>query len=359
MSNISEFPSRKDRRLEEAGDWIAAIGRGLTEEDEQELGAWLSSSSANYDVFMELACLWDDMDGLGRLADLFPEPAPKRRYPSSRAILATAASIVVALALFAVFQTPDIADQTMGEPASVVMAGSYSTEIGEQSTHQLSDGSIITLNTNSSVRVDFTESNRLLILERGELHVKVAHDPDRRLSVIVGNRVVQAVGTEFNVEITQDQSIELVVTDGVVMVGVVDATDEEASPDTPLLLTQSSTVVGAGEGVLIAANDQNAESVDAERVESDEIAVKLSWREGNLIFRGESLEEAVAEVGRYTAVEFVFLDEDAKAVRVAGLFKAGDVEGLLSALRNHFDITYEWQGEDRILLSAEEDSTDR
>lgn len=344
MSNISEFPSRKDRRLKEAGDWIAAIGRGLTEEEEQALGAWLSSSRANYDVFMELARLWDDMDGLARLADLFPEPEPKRRYPSSRGLLAMAASIVVALTLFTVFQTGDIDDQSMAE--------SYNTAIGEQSTHQLIDGSTITLNTNSSVRVDFTESNRILILERGELHIKVAHDPNRRLSVIVGNKVVQAVGTEFNVEITQDESIELVVTDGVVMVGVVDITDVEASPDTPLLLTQYSTIVGAGEGALIAANDQNAESVDAQRVESHEIAVKLSWREGNLIFRGESLEEAVAEVERYTAIEFVFLDEDAKAVRVAGLFKAGDVEGLLAALRDHFNITYERQGESRILLTA-------
>lgn len=352
MSNISEFPSLKDRRLEEAGDWIAAIGRGLTEEEEQALGAWLSSSRANYNVFMELARLWDDMDGLERLADLFPEPAPKRRYPSSRALLTMAASIVVALTLFTVFQTQDIADQSLDELVSFDMAESYNTAIGEQSTHQLIDGSTITLNTNSSVRVDFTEWNRILILERGEVHIKVAHDPNRPLSVIVGNKVVQAVGTEFNVEITQDQSIELVVSDGVVMVGVADATDTEASPDTPLLLTQSSTIVGAGEGALIAANDKNAESVEAERVASGEIAVKLSWREGNLIFRGESLEEAVTEVGRYTAVEFVFLDEDAKAVRVAGLFKAGDVEGLLAALRDHFSITYEWQGEDRILLSA-------
>ena len=353
MSNISEFPSRQDRRLEEAGDWIAAIGRGLTEEEEQALGAWLSSSRANYDVFMELARLWDDMGSLARLADLFPQPEPKRRYPSSRALLAMGASIVVAFTLFTVFDARDIDDQSMDEPISIAMAESYNTAIGEQSTHQLIDGSAITLNTNSSVRVDFTESNRILTLERGELHIKVAHDPNRRLSVIVGNKVVQAVGTEFNVEITQDQSIELIVTDGVVMVGAVDATDLEASPDTPLLLAQSSTIVGAGEGAFIEANDQNAESVDAQRVESGEIAVKLSWREGNLIFRGESLEEAVAEVERYTAVEFVFLDEDTKAVRVAGLFKADDVEGLLAALRDHFNITCERQGESRILLSAE------
>ena len=119
-----------------------------------------------------------------------------------------------------------------------------------------------------------------------------------------------------------------------------------------------STIVGAGEKVLISANDRNTGSIKPESIERDEIAVKLSWREGNLIFRGESLEDAVYEVGRYTAVEFVFLDEKTREVRVAGLFKAGDVEGLLAALRNHFNIAYERQGEHRILLGAAEESTD-
>lgn len=352
MSNIREFPSSKDRRLEEASDWIAAIERGLTEEKEQELGNWLSRSRINYELFMELAQLWDNMDALGRLSDLFPEPQPERRYLSNRALFAMAASVVAAISLFAIVQMQGISDPATQEFVSLADTRSYDTAIGEQATYELSDGSIITLNTNSHVRVNYTETDRLLMLDRGEVHVKVAHDPDRPLSVMVGNKAVQAVGTEFNVEITQDQSIELVVTEGVVLVGVVETPIDVLPQDAPLRLTQSSAIIGAGEGALIAANDQNTESIEAERIESDEIAVKLSWRGGNLIFRGESLEEAVTEVGRYTAVEFIFLDEDAKAVQVAGLFKAGDVEGLLAALRNHFNIVYEWQGDNRILLSA-------
>ena len=355
MSNIREFPSSKDRKLQEAADWIAAIERGLTGEEEQELARWLSLSRANYQLFIELAELWDNMEVLSRLSDLFPESQPARRYPSNRVLSGIAASVVVGIFLFAAVQMQDIAIQKF---TSVTDSHSYDTAVGEYATHQLSDGSTITLNTNSRVRVNYTASERLLILDRGEVHVKVAHDSDRPLSVAVGNTVVRAVGTEFNVEITEDQSLELVVTDGVVMVGVLDASDEGASSDTPKLLPQSSTIVGAGEQVLILANDQNTDSIKPESIERDEIAVKLSWREGNLIFRGESLEEAVYEVGRYTAVEFVFLDEETREVRVAGLFKAGDVEGLLAALRNHFNIAYERQGEHRILLGAAEESTD-
>ena len=357
MSNIREFPSSKDRKLQEAADWIAAIERGLTGEEEQELARWLSLSRANYQLFIELAELWDNMEVLSRLSDLFPESQPARRYPSNRvlSVSALAASVVAGIFLFAAVQMQDIAIRQF---TPVTDSHSYDTAVGEYATHQLSDGSTITLNTNSRVRVNYTASERLLMLDRGEIHVKVAHDSDRPLSVAVGSKVVRAVGTEFNVEITEDQSLELVVTDGVVMVGVLDASDEGASSDTPKLLPQSSTIVGAGEQVLILANDQNTDSIKPESIERDEIAVKLSWREGNLIFRGESLEEAVYEVGRYTAVEFVFLDEETREVRVAGLFKAGDVEGLLAALRNHFNIAYERQGEHRILLGTAEERTD-
>ena len=354
MSNIRVFPQRQDRASRAAGDWIAAMGRGLTQKEEEQLGAWLSSDKKNYDELMELARLWDEMDALERLAQLFPEPPQQRRQFVLRRLLATAASLLVACLVFFVLSTSNFSIQTAREIPSVAISESYDTKIGEHTEYSLPDGSIMTLNTNSAVRADFTVSNRVLILERGELHIAVAHDPNRPLSVLVGNKVVQAVGTEFNVEITTDNSIELIVTDGVVMVGVVEGPDTEVLMDKPLLLTQSSTIVGAGERILVRTDDQNAGAVDAGRVASDEIAVKLSWREGNLIFRGESLEEAVSEVERYTAVEFIFLDEDAKKVRVAGLFKAGDVDGLLAAFRDHFRITYEWQGDDRILLSTQQ-----
>ncbi len=78
----------------------------------------------------------------------------------------------------------------------------------------------------------------------------------------------------------------------------------------------------------------------------------MSWRQGNLIFRGESLEDAVAEIGRYTTVEFVILDDDLRKVRIAGLFKAGDVDGLLATLRENFNISYQHTGDGKIVLTS-------
>ena len=97
---------------------------------------------------------------------------------------------------------------------------------------------------------------------------------------------------------------------------------------------------------------KNIDGIEAEEIEPEEIAVKLSWRQGSLIFRGESLEEAVYEVGRYTAVEFIFLDDESKKVKISGRFKAGDVDGLLAALRENFKISYERAGDGKIYLSG-------
>jgi transmembrane sensor len=70
------------------------------------------------------------------------------------------------------------------------------------------------------------------------------------------------------------------------------------------------------------------------------------------VFQGESLEDAVAEIERYTTVEFVILDDELKKVRIAGLFKAGDVDGLLATLKENFDVAYERTEDGRILLTS-------
>ena len=122
----------------------------------------------------------------------------------------------------------------------------------------------------------------------------------------------------------------------------------------PVLLSPSSTLVASGQEVRIQSAAVQDIPIETKPIEAEEIAVRLSWRNGNLIFRGESLEEAVTEIGRYTAVEFVFLDEDSKKVRLLGMFRAGDVDGLLTALRKNFNISYERVNDGVIHLSAQQ-----
>ena len=331
MSNIHSMPSNQ-HLYDQASNWIVKMDRGLSADEKIALREWLQSDTENHDILMEMTRLWDKMDAMTRLSDLFAKPgvpteASRANSQGYRSYLAIAAStVIVAMAgLWTLFGAVDNGNY-------------YQTAIGEQSTVMLQDGTQLILNTNTQVSVSYSDQQRLLTLKQGELHVSVAKDKYRPLSVIAGGQIVQALGTEFNVEITDDQKIELVVTEGKVKIGLVKASvqqgEEKAQPkQKSLRLPVDAPIVSAGEEIMLGDPSETITEVSA-----DDIAVKLSWQQGNLIFRGESLEEAVKEINRYTSVEFVFMSEDLKKMRVAGLFKAGDVEGLLATLRENFDI---------------------
>jgi len=96
---------------------------------------------------------------------------------------------------------------------------------------------------------------------------------------------------------------------------------------------------------------EDAVAKAVEKVDPMDVAARLSWRKGSLIFRGESLAEAMAEIGRYTNIDFELSEDDRlKQVQVAGMFKTGDIKGLLEVLNNNFNIDYERVSPDKIRL---------
>jgi transmembrane sensor len=353
-----------DQRLEAASRWVLKISEGeLCSEDRLALSVWLGENNRNPEVLLEVAAVWDKTGALGRLADLFPhETSPRQPTPvsSSRSWapgLAMAAALVLAVSAL-VLLAPRLGMDFGGDQSVVSQAADYRTAVGEQKTVLLPDGSEVVLNTNSQLSVVYTKSSRLLQLLQGEIFVRVAHDTSRPLSVIAGDRVVQAVGTEFSVEITEAHDIEVMVTEGKVIVALgapFKTAIEEIETKAAVVDTPSLPRLGESEGSIVAAGEQWAVDHDDEvrtPVSNDEIEVKLSWKEGRLIFNSEPLEKALEEVERYTTIEFVFLDEALKTKTISGRFRAGDVDALLSSLRLNFNITHEYAGENRVLLSS-------
>jgi len=343
-------------RVDQASEWLALLDKyegnqtAMPQSEVQALQQWMAADADNKAVLFEVAQLWDKMDALSRLSDLFTEPK-KATVPVYRFAMAASFLLAGFLGLFVI---------NMGGDSNVDFGnGLYQTAIGEHSTVTLSDGSELILNTNTQVMVSYTDTARLIYLKRGEVHVSVAKNPQRPLSVIAGKKYIQAVGTEFNIEITDSQNIELIVTEGKVEVGVHQVSLGSADHVKPLgaentkLSTVLPVAVSAGEELMLGSTADNVLVEPVSNVTAKDIEVKLSWRRGNLVFTGESLEDAVKEVGRYTSVEFVFIDEDLKKVRVGGVFKAGDVEGLLAALRENFNIVSQQIDGKRILLGTQ------
>jgi transmembrane sensor len=356
--------SIEDDRLEAASRWVLKMDKGnLGDDDQAALAAWLAESGRNVDVLLEVAAVWDKTDALARLADLFPhEVSPKPAEPAVQNWrwtqgLAIAATLVLIISTV-VLLSPRFGLDSGIDPSQTAQTATYETKVGEQKTILLPDGSEVVLNTSSQLTVMFTESSRLLQLTRGEIFVRVAKDESRPLSVVAGDRVVQAVGTEFSVEITEQHDIEVMVTEGKVVVALnmpFNSASDEFETAEAAARVRLPPKLNEAEGSVVSAGEQLALGGEAEvrkLVTSDEIEVKLSWKEGRLIFNSEPLEKALAEVERYTTVEFVFLDESLKSRTISGRFRAGDVEALLASLRLNFNITHEFEGENRVLLST-------
>ena len=209
----------------------------------------------------------------------------------------------------------------------------------------LQDKTRIKLNTNSLVRVTYTDKQRVFELLRGEMHVAVAHNEHKPLSVYAGSNIIQAVGTAFNVELGSED-VELIVTDGKVLVSDINSRTAAPLKLSDVYLSPKSFSVSKGQKAQLKASNTTIIGSDAAKLASD-----LAWQQGNLIFRGESLFDAMQEVSRYTNYQFDFGDEDTKSLQIAGFFKTSDISGLLAALESNFNVVFKKISNNQIRLS--------
>ena len=98
---------------------------------------------------------------------------------------------------------------------NAVLANTYSTGIGERSTITLSDRSVISLNTDSRVLVDFTEDApiRRVELLKGQAHFEVKSDP-RPFEVFAGDRRILALGTSFDIKLDTNTGLMITLVEG-------------------------------------------------------------------------------------------------------------------------------------------------
>jgi transmembrane sensor len=343
MSNVVEINTYKDP-MDEASLWITRLDRGLSTQELLALKKWLQVSPTHVETFMQLVELWDKMESLSQLSELFPHKSQNVANKKSP-IFAWAASFMFASLISLVLLLNADVFLGQGSIQTVQFSDEYETKVGEQSTFFLQDKTKIILNTNSLVKVTYTDKQRLFELLRGEIHVAVAHNQHKPLSVYAGSNIIQAVGTAFNVELG-NEAVELIVTDGKVLVSDINSLTVAPLKLENVYLPPESFTVSKGQKAQLKASVTAIIDSDESKLTSD-----LAWQQGNLIFRGESLAQAMQEVSRYTKYEFDFSDEGIKSRQIAGLFKTSDIEGLLAALETNFDVTYEKMSHNKIRLS--------
>jgi transmembrane sensor len=191
----------------------------------------------------------------------------------------------------------------------------YSTRIGETKEAVLSDGSVVTLNTNSQVLVKYSKATREIRLVQGEALFDVAKNKRRPFIVSAGDTQVRAVGTSFTVRMLPGQPVQVLVREGLV---------EIKRPDVP----QAPPVRIAANSVALAPPQAPISTQSVPRIQ---VARGLAWREGHIAFDNEPLADAAREFARYSDIE-IRVAPELENQTITGLYLSNDPVGFAKAV---------------------------
>ncbi|MFU8784606.1 FecR family protein [Aliidiomarina sp.] len=213
----------------------------------------------------------------------------------------------------------------------------FLSDIGEVRHINLTDGSVISLNTNTKLQVTFTDNERLVELIRGEAFFDVAHDVERPFIINTGEQRIRVLGTQFNVRMREDEAILQVS----VVQGRVSVQPQRAQAVTAI--GEPTNPVPAEEN-LLNAGDIGAFGPENKIVSQNElqyVSATQSWRHGVFRFENESLEQVVNELNRYRNQRIQIIDAEANALRISGVFHLKNGENILLALESSLPIRIE------------------
>ncbi|WP_165842893.1 FecR family protein [Phenylobacterium deserti] len=297
---------------EEAAAWFARLNnRAVSVEALQDFHAW-RRRPGNRRAYEAVEAAWR---ASGRLAE-DPEiaalaraaltGAPSREAPSrSRRRLAIALAAAAAVALLA----------AIGVAYSRVQPETFETPVGAPRQVRLADGSQLTLDTASRVRVRLTPRARTVELERGQVLFAVAHDAARPFTVVAFDVQVRALGTRFEVD---RKGAQLAIT---LLQGAV----EVRGPD-----QARSWALRPGQQLRLAGGAAELAPVDVAEAEA--------WTSGRITLRDTPLAAAVAEVNRYSREPVRLEAPDLADARVSGVFQAGDNAAFVAAAQALYDL---------------------
>jgi len=207
----------------------------------------------------------------------------------------------------------------------------FATRIGETRPLQLEDGSLIVLDTQSSLRVDYSDGARDIELLAGQAHFEVARDSHRPFRVHTPTAEIVAVGTKFDVAILPTRTQVTLI---------------EGKVNVRSLRTQSDDVATLVPGEQVQVTEQG-QLLDQPAVKLENVT---AWQRGTLVLDDVPVAEALAQMNRYSVTQIVISGPGVASKRVSGVFKVGDVETEALALQRYFGLREIAHSEREIVL---------
>ena len=355
--------------IEEASDWFVDFRVGdIDGQRRREFRDWLHRSPEHIQAYLDIAMAYAEL----------PAPNPAGTIDVEALIASARSGVETNVITMARFDTESAANEN--EPlrrrkasstrtrafsiaASILLSATlavatwlytqrdtYATDIGEQRSLVLADGSTVELNSRSRIRVRYMDHERRIELLEGQALFEVAKNKLRPFIVDTGDTQVRAVGTQFDIYRKSSGTVVTVV-EGKVSVGLA-RTGEPASTSPiseenlgeaqPASALRARDAWGSGQ-VLLAAGEQltvapapdiamtGTKVPAAPRVV--DISTVTAWTQRQLIFDNASLADVAEEFNRYSARPIVVEAGAADSFHISGTYSSTHHESLLRFLR--------------------------
>lgn len=217
----------------------------------------------------------------------------------------------------------------------------YRTVMGERRVITLSDGSKLSLDADSEVTVRYGKHSRALRLLKGQARFDVAHDKTRPFSVVAGNQRVIATGTAFNIDMAGPKVLVTLIEGRVLIL------DENDG------ITAIPTHPGPHAIELRAGQQLAAMPAAPPEIVPANIRRVTAWTIGQLMFDDEPLSSVVERVNRYGGTQIVITDPRVGAMKISGVFNAGDALGFVEIVTQYLPLKAVSDGSHTIALQRE------
>ena len=302
---------------DEAAGLLSARMRDQTSEhDEAVLADWLAHDTRHviaWERAQWMLALFEGNDENGMRAELREEArgvssARTSGWPRWAAIAAVVVALIVgvtALKLVAPWNNNSPKGVEVAQTRDGVQLGQiYSASLDATRRIELPDGSTLTLDRDSSVRLAFTQERRTLQLLRGRAAFDVRHDATRPFAVRAANREVVALGTRFDVVVGDDE-FRVVLVEGRVAIA------STISGSRPIELRAGQQLVEIG-GKPAQISQINVEEVS-------------KWQNGIAVFEDTPLSDVITELNKYTDEQLIIRDPSVARLKVTGTFRTGNL----------------------------------
>lgn len=393
-------PMLSGQIVEEATTWFVEFNEGeVAQLDREAFIDWLKTSPEHVRAYLQVSAHWEDAQSLSKtslpsideLVALSREPMTAKVIPISSVRASENRKESPSLdgparvARTAPERLPRFRRHLVAAGVAITMFGAstlywfeyqrgvYTTDIGEQRSIRLDDGSTVELNARSRIRVSLHKHERDVEIIEGQALFQVAKDHARPFIVHSGDTKVLAVGTEFDVY-KHRSGTTVTVVEGRVAVFPSSLSNIGSGPDLTLgqgdvphskpaqsnrravsakggtqdsgrqalvgLAETTGGTAGMDEIFLVAGEQVTVSDASVQIAANADVAAATAWMRKQIVLESTPLSEVVEEFNRYNQRQLVVTDPKIANTRISGEFSSTNPDSLLKGLDslNKFNI---------------------